>query len=424
MTPARLTRLRSLGPAIIVASVVMGPGSILTSSRVGCDFSYDLIWVLVVAVALMIGMTALAAHLGATLDHTPCEELARRAGRPAAVVTGLVLFLVVACFQFSNNVAVVLALQPYAGEGGTWPLVMLAIVNLMVLGVLFGFRGLYRRVESLMKVLVGVMMLGFVGNLLFASPAVSEVLAGLWPNIPEGLSGAVLPTKAGSADRVTDPLLPVQALIGTTFSVAAAFYQAYLVREKGWTKVDLRAGRVDSIVGISVLAMLTLTVMVTAAAVLHGRVEGKDLGHAADVARQLEPLFGSTATLLFSVGLLAGAFSSFLVNVMIGGAVMSDGVGMGGSMDRMGPKVFTAIALLIGMGVAMAVVSTGEKPVQLVVFAQALTVLGNPILAGVLLWLSRSSGAPRWVQLLAIAGFLLVLVLAARTGVGIYLRLA
>ena len=92
-------------------------------------------------------------------------------------------------------------------------------------------------------------------------------------------------------------------------------------------------------------------------------------------------------------------------------------------MDRPGPKVFTAIALLIGMVVAMAVVTTGEKPVQLVVFAQALTVLGNPILAGVLLWLSRRAGVPRWIQVVAVLGFLLVLVLALRTGVSLYLRL-
>jgi len=423
LSQERSSRLRSLGPAIIVASVVMGPGSILVSSRVGCDFSYGLIWLVLLAAVLMIGMTALSAHLGAVLDHTPCEELARRAGRPVAVMVGLVLFLVIACFQFSNNVAVVLAVEPYAGEGDTWPLVLLVTVNLMVLGVLFGLRQLYRRVEFLMKMLVGIMMLGFLGNLAFASPALSQILAGLWPSLPESLTGAILPTESEAKDQVVDPLLPVQALIGTTFSVAGAFYQAYLVREKGWTRGDLRAGRLDSIVGISVLGLLTLTVMVTAAAVLHGRIEGKDLGHAADVARQLEPLFGTAATLLFSIGLLAGAFSSFLINVMIGGAVLSDGVGLGGSMDRPGPKVFTAIALLIGMVVAMAVVTTGEKPVQLVVFAQALTVLGNPILAGVLLWLSRRAGVPRWIQVVAVLGFLLVLVLALRTGVSLYLRL-
>ncbi len=421
MSEPRRSRLRSIGPAIIVASVVMGPGSIVVSSRVGCDFAYELVWLVVLAVVLMIGMTALAAHLGATMEHTPCEELARRAGRPLAVVVGLVLFLVVACFQFSNNVAVVLAVEPYAGKGDVWPLVLLGAINLLVLAVLFGFRRLYRPIEIMMKVLVGVMMLGFLGNLVFASPELSKILAGLWPSLPDRLHGALLPRQIGG--EIVDPILPVQALIGTTFSVSGAFYQAYLVREKGWTRADLGRGLFDSVVGISVLAFLTLTVMVTAATVLHGRVDGRDLGHAADVARQLEPLFGSTATLLFSLGLLAGAFSSFLVNVMIGGAVLSDGVGLGGSMDRPGPKVFTAIALVSGMGVAMAVVGGGWKPADLIIFAQAMVVLGNPILAGVLLWLARRAAVPRWIQVIAACGFVLVLVLALRTGARIYLQL-
>ena len=39
--------LRTLGPALIVASVVLGPGSILTASQVGASFGYELVWVLV-----------------------------------------------------------------------------------------------------------------------------------------------------------------------------------------------------------------------------------------------------------------------------------------------------------------------------------------------------------------------------------------
>ena len=56
--------LFSLGPAIITASVVLGPGSILSSSKIGYEFGYQMAWVLLVALALMLGMTALSARLG------------------------------------------------------------------------------------------------------------------------------------------------------------------------------------------------------------------------------------------------------------------------------------------------------------------------------------------------------------------------
>ena len=46
--------LSSFGPAIIVAAVVLGPGSILTSSKVGAQFGYPAIGVILLAVVLMI----------------------------------------------------------------------------------------------------------------------------------------------------------------------------------------------------------------------------------------------------------------------------------------------------------------------------------------------------------------------------------
>ncbi len=407
----------SFGPAIIVASVVLGPGSILTSSKVGCAFGYELIWVVVLAAVLMLAMTALSARIGVMLDGTPADEIARRSGRPFAVLVGVVLFLVVACFQFSNNFAIVAAIEPYAGEGKVWRVILLTALNGAILAVLFGFRSLYGPVEAMMKMLVGIMILGFLGNVVMAQPSIGAILGGLLPRLPDSLVGELLPARVG--DKIVDPLRSVQGLIATTFSVAGAFYTAYLVRQKGWTRADLHRGFVDSVVGIGVLAFLTMTIMVTAAAVLHDKIDPAELTGASEVAAQLEPLFGEWAGLLFSVGLLAGGLSSFLVNVMIGGTVLSDGLGLGGDMDQRWPKLLTAAAMLIGFGVALA--SLDQKPINVIVFAQAMTVLGNPILAGVLVWLSTRVPTPRWIQVLAVFGFLLVLILALRTAVGVYL---
>ena len=162
-----------------------------------------------------------------------------------------------------------------------------------------------------------------------------------------------------------------------------------------------------------------MVVLATAATSLHGRIAGDELTTAADVARMLEPLFGAGAVFLFSLGLLAAAFSSFLGNVLIGGTVLADGLGLGGEVDGVWTRRFTIVALVIGMGVALLVQRTGQSPVRLVLFAQALTVLGNPLLAGVLLWLAhsgpREARPPVWTRALAWVGFALVAALAART---------
>ena len=432
--PKSHRRLLSIGPAIIVACVVLGPGSILANSKVGWQYGYDLIWVLAVASVLLVGMTALSARLGVSLDGTPCEELARRAGRSLAVLTGLCLFLITACFQFGNNLGVLFALEPFLddsplADSNVIPVVVVLLLNGAIVIALFGLRRLYQPVERLMKLLVGLMVVGFAANLLLARPSMVAILLGLVPRLPAEASATLLPRVSTAEPAVlVDHLWPVQAVIGTTFSLAAAFYQSYLVRQKGWTRDDLEAGFFDSVVGIATLGLLSLMIMVTAASVLHGNPDVEDLRSAADVARQLEPLFGGLATGLFCVGIFAGAFSSFLVNAMIGGTILSDGLGKGGSMDGAWSRGLTVVVLLTGLVVALAVKTADFNTGNLIIFAQAITVLGNPLLAGALLWLATRRDlreqriVPRWMIAFATVGFLVALALSLRTGYRLYLQ--
>lgn len=426
--PAKSGRglLRSIGPTLIVASVVVGPGSILTSSQVGADFGYTMIWVLVLSCLLMLGMTALSARLGGSLEGSLCDEIRLRSGKGLAILAGLCVFLITTCFQFSNNLGVLAGLEPLTNLASGYRIAIIVFVNGLIIAGLFGFRRLYKPVERVMLVLVSVMVFGFAGNLLLSSPSVLLVIQGIWPTLPEGAMGELLPYR--TEEGLADAFFPVQALIGTTFSIAGAFYVSYLVKKKGWTASDWKKGFTDSAVGIVVLGLISLMVMVTAASVLHGTISGDELQGAADVARQLEPLFGSAATVLFCLGLFAGAFSSFLVNALIGGTLMSDGLGLGSDMDSRWPKIFTVASLLVGMCVAILMQWLGIRPLGLIIFAQSMTVLGNPVLAGVLLWLAlrpRADGgfvAPLWMKVAAGAGFLLVVFLAVRTAVRLYLQ--
>ncbi len=425
---------RSLGPAIIVACVVLGPGSILATSTMGWKYGYDMVWILATAVLLMIGMTALSARLGVSLDGTLCEELARRAGRPLAVLTGVSLFLVAACFQFGNNLGVLYAMEPFLestrlADSAAFPVTVLVLLNGGVVIALFGLRRLYVPVERLMKLLVGLMFLGFAANLLLARPSILATLTGLVPSLPEE-ADTLLPHVAPEGEAgIVDPLWAVQALIGTTFSVGGAFYQSYLVRQKGWTSSDLKTGLTDTIVGITILGVMSMMIMVTAASVLHANPQVKELKSAADVARQLEPLFGGLATGLFCLGIFAGAFSSFLVNAMIGGTILSDGLGRGGSMDGIWPRALTVVVLAVGFLVAIGIRTADLNTGKLIIFAQAITVLVNPLLAGVMLWLATRKDVagqrtiPAWMMTLAVAGSALVLVLSVRTGYRLYLQI-
>ena len=419
--------LRSFGPTIIVASVVLGPGSILSASKSGQQFGYAMTWALAIAVILMIGMTALSARLAVFLDGTLCTELAERGGRFLAFLTGGTIFLIAACFQFGNNLGILAAVEPFLDdhpETFKWlGAGIIVSLNVVVIVAVYKLRALYQSVETAMKVMVGLMLLAFAGNLLFAQPDVRALLAGLIPSIPseEDLVTKLDPTKA---THVVDQLAPVIALFATTFSIGGAFYQSYLVRQKGWTREHLREGFIDSTVGILVLGGMTLMIMVTAAAVLHGK--DVELRSAADVARQLEPLFGTGAKALFCLGILAGALSSFLVNAMTGGSLLADGLGVGRYLDDLAVKHFTTVGLLMGMVVALYTLLAGERPVDLIILAQTLTILGLPLVAGAMLYLAtradlrEQKAIPNWMVLVAWVSFIVVVLLAIRTAVRIF----
>jgi len=96
---------------------------------------------------------------------------------------------------------------------------------------------------------------------------------------------------------------------------------------------------------------------------------------------------------------------------------LSDGLGMGGSMDQKMPKVFTTLILLTGMGIAMYVASDTGSPVYSLILAQASSMIAVPLIAiGLLLLLNREDVMGKYKNnllqnILAIIGFILVCVL-------------
>jgi len=395
--------LRSLGPAIIVAAVVCGPGSILSASKVGASFGYSMTWAVMLAVALMIGATSLAARVGVGYRDTPCEELSNRLGRGAGLALGVVIFIVCAGFQASNNLAVALVGDDFLGGHG---LLAATVLTAALILVVLRAPNLYAVVERTMKALVLLMVLAFLASFLASKPSMPDAVSGLVPRMPDAKSGG---------------FLAVVGLMATTFSIAGAFYQAYLVRDRGWGPDDVRAGARDSIIGILILGAITLVIVFTAAATFFGTEPKTELRSVTDLARQFEAVFGQWARPVFGVGLLAGALSSFLVNAMIGGQFLADGLGRGRDMGSGGARWATVAALLVGYLGCLAGRTTNFDPVTLILIAQASTVLGGPLLAGTLLWLGtrRSLHAaarpPRWVIALGALGFLVTLVLSWKT---------
>ncbi len=371
----------SIGPALITACVVFGPGSLLVSANVGATHRFELLWLLVLTGILMGTYMTMAARIGVAGGATPCTLIARHLSRTAAVVIGFNLFLICATFQFGNNLAVA------AAAGALLPKIhpqwVIVAVNVLIIIFLFTAKHIYRFLERGMKVMVAVILICFAANLVKAGPDMIEVVRGFKPSAPAGVSLAMPKEIDG---KLHDPMLLIVSLLGTTFSVAAAFYQGNLVREKGWGIREYRQGIGDSIAGVVVLTSVSAIIMITTATVIPGAEKAADIGM---LAESLRPLLGPMAFVMFCVGLVAVSMNPFLINAMIGGGILADGVGVSARLSDKWPRRLTVLVLLIGMTVAILALRTGQKPIKLIIMGQALTVLGNPLMAAAILWLAN-----------------------------------
>lgn len=383
------TAFQSIGPGLIIASVVLGPGSITVASRIGSQYGYAFLWVILIATIFMITYTSMSARFGVTHEESLLQSLSKHYGRWFAVVIGISAFLSTASFQFGNNLGIGIGMEGITGiDERIWPLIFTPLGIILI----FWARNLYKVLEQLMKYLVMTMILAFFINLILTRPELSAVSRGF------------VPARFGK-----DELSVVSAMLATSFALAAALYQSYLAQDKGWKKENLKRSLKDTYIGIILLALISATILITSAAALHPR--GILVNSAADMARQLEALFGVSAKIIFSIGLCAAAFSSMMVNSVIGGGLLADGLGLGRSMNDRAPKIFISAVLLIGMLVS--VLFKGNV-IYALILAQASSMLAVPFIAvGLFLMLNNKkvmgSLTNNWVQnLIAITGFLVI----------------
>jgi len=386
---------KSLGPGFIVAAVILGPGSITTSTKIGSTLGYDFLWVILIAAVSMAVYSNMSARFGVLHEESILGVIAKKYGRWFAMIIGLSSFLAALSFQFGNNLGVGMGMETLTGvDAKIWPLIFTPLAIVLI----FFAKNLYKTLEKLMMFMVILMITAFVVNLIFIKPDLVAAAGGFVP-------------KPFSMDNFSE----LAAIVGTTFVLHCALYQAYLVQNKGWKLKDKDKGIRDSNFGVFLLALMSVLVIVTAAATL--KPLGITVNSAADMAIQLEELLGSYSKYIFAFGFIAAAFSSLLVNAVIGGGLLSDGLGMGRSMGEKMPKLFTLLILVIGMGIAMYVTSEGGSAVYSLILAQASSMLAVPLIAiGLIMIVNREDVMGKYKNtlyqnILAIFGFILICVL-------------
>jgi manganese transport protein len=353
MLPVLKKWLLSLGPGIITAALVFGPSKITIITKLGAEYGYTFLWIIILAIFFMAIFTSMSARIGIATSESLLTTIRQKWGRVVGLLIGTGVFLVCASFQAGNSIGIGIALGEMTGTPVTqW----IIIFNIVGIGLLF-FRTFYKVLEKMMILLVSLMLFAFLTTVALIRPHPDQIVSGLEPRIPSHSLGLVI------------------AFFASSFSIVGAFYQAYLVQERKRINPKRVQTSTDSLPGILMLGLMSVMVMICAAGVLFPA--GIRVNKATDMARALEPLFGNYASRLFLCGLFASSFSALIGNATLGGTLLGDAMGYGHRLTSKVTKSLIALVMIIG---ALVAIIFGKVPLQFIILAQSLTILIVPFI--------------------------------------------
>lgn len=355
--------LALMGPAFVAGAWRFGPGALTSAVQAGSQYGYVLLWVILVSAVLMFVFNDMAVRLGLASGDSVIAVTKQKLGRPVGVMAGFGVFAITLMFAVGNAVGSGLALSLLLGGSVVgWTLACTVAV-----GLLIAMRNTYKAMERLLVALIGLMSVGFLASTILSDPNWVAAAKGLIPQIP---------AEAG---------VLLIALIGTNFSINSAFYTGYAIHERQLKRGQYRAiTLMDTLPGNVATAFMAMLIIIVASAVLNST--GTVVTTFPQLASVLEPLAGQLGSTLFGLGFFAAAFSSMAANASAGGTLLADALGWNSSLSSW--RVKFLVYGVLAWGAVVTVVSKGS-PIELIIVAQALTVLVAPFLGIVLFLLTQ-----------------------------------
>ncbi len=400
MSPPRKRTIFRIGPGALVTAAFIGPGTITTCTLAGASFGYALLWGMVFSVAATIILQEMAARLGIISRNGLGEALRAHFSKPTAKILTAVLIVSAitignAAFQTGNLLGASMGLETLFGtaatsttgaaagtvatagsstlfSSGALTLRFWVALNAVIAFFLL-FAGSYKLLERFLVALVIIMSLTFVTTAVIVAPALPALLKGMFvPTIPAGA------------------VLTLVGLIGTTVVPYNLFLHASAVQERWHSPSDLPEARWDISVSMILGGVISMAVIVTAAATFFGAGGGAGTGtgitSGADLARQLEPLAGRWAKYIISIGLFAAGISS-AITAPVAAAYATAGI-MGWKRDLRSWRFRMVWMFILLAGVTFSML--GFRPVEAILFAQVANGILLPVIAVYLLVVMNS----------------------------------
>jgi manganese transport protein len=368
-------RIALLGPAFVAAVAYVDPGNFATNVAGGAKYGFLLVWVLIMANLMAMLVQYLSAKMGIATGRNLPELCREHFPRSASVLLWVQAEIVAIATDLAEFVGAAVALNLLFGVPPFAAGLITAVVAFALLAL--QTRG-YRKFELAIAGLLGIVLLGFLYDLLQVDVPRSEFFAGFVP----GFDG-------------TDSVLLAVGILGATVMPHVVYLHSALTQNRVRAEGDderrslIRFQRVDVVIALGIAGIINLTMLVVSAALFHdsGRtgvdtLEGAHLG--------FEQLLGGGAALAFAVALLASGLSSSSVGTFAGQVVMQ------GFINRTIPLF---LRRAVTMTPALIVLALGLEPTKTLVFSQVILSFGIPFaLVPMILLTSRRSVMGQFVN--------------------------
>jgi len=284
------SRLRGLGPGIVIAATGLGAGDVVTAAVAGARYGTVILW---------------AALLGALVKWSLNDGLARwqlatgttllegwRRHMPALVSHYFLVYLVSWSFLVAGALIAACGLAGHALLPAL-PVWLWGVLHTVIAWSLVRY-GRYRQLEWVMKLFVALMFVVVLFCAVQTAPSATPLLRGLVvPTIPTGSATWLLGVIGG---------------VGGTVTVLS---YGYWIREKGWLGPEsFPRVNTDLIVAYALTGVFGVAIMIVAGGVDVAEVSGSRMALA--VAEALGEVLGPFGKWCFLLGFWAAVFSSML----------------------------------------------------------------------------------------------------------------
>jgi manganese transport protein len=352
-----------LGPAFVAAVAYVDPGNFATNISAGAKYGYLLLWVVLAANAMAMLIQYLSAKIGIATGRNLPQLCREHFPRPVTVGLWIQAELIAMATDLAEFVGAAIALNllfdvPLFAAGLITAVVAFAVLDLQRRG--------YRRFETAIAGMLGVVLLGFIYEMLGVG------------GDPGAIARGFIPSFGG-----TETVLLATGILGATVMPHVIYLHSALTqgrvkpRDDGERRSLLRFQRIDVGIALGIAGLVNLSMLAVAAGLFHGviNVDSIESAHAG-----FQSQLGTGAAVAFGVALLASGLSSSSVGTYAGQVVMQ------GFIHRTIPLfVRRAITMLP----ALVVLALGLNPTGSLVISQVVLSFGIPFALVPLVLLTR-----------------------------------